>query len=88
MAALADVHRIALAPHNPTGPVIRPRRSSSASVNPIRRLRSRARRRPLARYHVVSEGFVVERQGRVVRPGSRPGLGVEINKIESKEAPI
>jgi galactonate dehydratase len=37
---------------------------------------------------VVSEGFTVEREGRVARPSQRPGLGIEINEAEVKKYPF
>ena len=37
---------------------------------------------------VVSEGFAVEPQGRIVRPSQRPGLGIEINEAEVKKHPF
>ena len=37
---------------------------------------------------MVSEGFVVEENGRLVRPGNRPGLGIEINESEVKKHPF
>ena len=88
VAALADVHRIALAPHNPTGPV-----STAASIEfgfsqPEYIICEAVHGDVPWRDDVVSEGFAVERQGRVVRPGSRPGLGVEINKTEIKKHPF
>ena len=35
----------------------------------------------------VMEGFVVEKQGRVVLPNDRSGLGIEINKAEVRKHP-
>ena len=88
VAALADVHRIALAPHNPTGPV-----STAASIEfgfsqPHYVICEAVNGDVPWRDDVVSEGFVVERQGRTVRPSSRPGLGVELNKTEIKKHPF
>jgi len=40
------------------------------------------------RADVVSEGFSVERTGRVVRPNLRPGLGIEINEAEARKHPF
>ena len=40
------------------------------------------------RADVVSEGFTVERAGRIVRPNQRPGLGIEINEDEIKKHPF
>jgi galactonate dehydratase len=36
----------------------------------------------------VGEGFIVEPKGRIVRPGNRPGLGIEINEKEVKKHPF
>ena len=88
IAALAEAHRIALAPHNPQGPV-----STAASlefgfatpsyiicetVTPTcRGARTWCRR-----------GFTVEPKGRSSRPNDRPGLGIEINEAECREAPV
>jgi galactonate dehydratase len=88
VAALADVHRLALAPHNPTGPV-----STAASIEfgfsqPSYIICEAVHADVPWRQDVVSEGFVVERQGRVVRPTSRPGLGVELDKAEIKKHPF
>jgi galactonate dehydratase len=40
------------------------------------------------RSDVVQESFTVEREGRIVRPGNRPGLGIEINEAEVKKHPF
>ena len=40
------------------------------------------------RQDVVQEGFVVEKNGRIVRPNTRPGLGIEINEAEVKRHPF
>ena len=40
------------------------------------------------RNDVVREGFSVEPKGRIVRPGTRPGLGIEINEAEVKKHPF
>jgi galactonate dehydratase len=85
---LADVHRIALAPHNPTGPV-----STAASIEfgfsqPQYVICEAVHGDVPWRDEVVSECFVVEPKGRVVRPSGRPGLGVELNKAEIKKHPF
>jgi galactonate dehydratase len=88
VAALADVHRIALAPHNPTGPV-----STAASIEfgfsqPGYVICEAVSADVPWRDDVISEGPVVEARGRVVRPVNRPGLGVELNKDEIKKHPF
>src|SRR5262249_54937084 len=40
------------------------------------------------RQDVIREGFQVELKDRVVRPGARPGLGVEINEKEVHKHPF
>jgi galactonate dehydratase len=40
------------------------------------------------RQDCIVEGFVVEEEGRVVRPGTRPGLGIEINEAEVAKHPF
>ena len=88
IAALADVHRIALAPHNPQGPV-----SSAASLEfgfsqPGYIICETVHADVPWRDDVVSEGFVTEREGRIVRPNERPGLGIEINEEEARKHPF
>jgi galactonate dehydratase len=38
------------------------------------------------RADVVKEGFTVEKKGRIVRPNTRPGLGIEINEAEVRRS--
>ena len=40
------------------------------------------------RQDVVQEGFTVEPKGRIVRPNTKPGLGIEINEAEVKKHPF
>jgi len=40
------------------------------------------------RADVVSEGFTVQKEGRIVLPNTRPGLGIEINEEEVKKHPF
>jgi galactonate dehydratase len=88
IAALADAHRIALAPHNPQGPV-----STAASLEfgfsqPGYIICETVHGDVPWRQDVVSEGFTVEREGRIVRPNTKPGLGIEINEAEAKKHPF
>jgi galactonate dehydratase len=88
VAALADVHRVALAPHNPTGPV-----STAASIEfgfsqPGYVICEAVHNDVPWRADVVSEGFTVERDGRIVRPSERPGLGVELDEAEIAKHPF
>src|SRR6476620_4288951 len=88
IAALADAHRIALAPHNPQGPV-----STAASLEfgfsqPSYIICETVHADVPWRADVVEEGFVVEPQGRLVRSNTRPGLGIVINEAEVKKHPF
>ena len=89
IAALAEAYRVALAPHNPQGPV-----STAASLEfgfatpTLHHLRNGPRRRALAagrrqrRLHRREEG-----PHRAAR-APRPGLGIEINEAEVKKHPF
>jgi galactonate dehydratase len=88
IAALCEAHRIALAPHNPQGPV-----STAASLEfgfsqPSYIICETVHADVPWRADVVDEGFIVEPQGRLVRPNSRPGLGIAINEAEVKKHPF
>ena len=88
IAALADAHGIALAPHNPQGPV-----STAASLEfgfsqPGYIICETVHNDVPWRQDVVEEGFTVERNGRIVRPNQRPGLGISINERAVKKHPF
>ena len=88
IAALADAYRIALAPHNPQGPV-----STAASLEfgfsqPSYIICETVHDDVPWRRDIVEEGFAVEPQGRIVRPNEMPGLGIEINEQEVKKHPF
>ena len=88
IAALADAYRIALAPHNPQGPV-----STAASLEfgfsqPSYIICESVHEDVPWRQDVVEEGCVVEKVGRVVRPNTKPGLGISINEEELRKHPF
>ncbi len=88
IAALAEAHRIALAPHNPQGPV-----STAASLEfgfsqPSYIICETVHNDVPWRQDVVREGFTIETAGRIVRPNLRPGLGIEINEAEVRKHPF
>ncbi len=88
VAALAEAHRISLAPHNPQGPV-----STAASLEygfsqPSYIICETVHSDVPWREDVVSEGFTVEKEGRLVRPNTKPGLGIELNEEEIKKHPF
>lgn len=88
IAALAESHQIALAPHNPQGPV-----STAASLEfgfsqPSYIICETVHNDVPWRQQVVQEGFTVELRGRLVRPNERPGLGIEIDESEVRKHPF
>jgi galactonate dehydratase len=88
IAALADAYRVTMAPHNPQGPV-----STAASIEfgfatPSYNICETVHGDVPWRSEVVSEGFTVEKKGRIVRPNARPGLGIEINEAEVRKHPF
>lgn len=88
VAALAEAHRISLAPHNPQGPV-----STAASLEfgfsqPSYVICETVHADVPWRDDVVSEGFTVEKEGRIVRPNTKPGLGIDLNEDEIKKHPF
>jgi galactonate dehydratase len=88
IAALADAHRIALAPHNPQGPV-----STAASLEfgfsqPSYLICESVHADVPWRNDIVEEGYTVEVKGRIVRPNTRPGLGITINEDEVRKHPF
>jgi len=88
IAALAEAYRIALAPHNPQGPV-----STAASLEfgfsqPSYIICETVHDDVPWRRDVVKEGYVLESQGRLVRANTKPGLGVEIDEEEVRRHPF
>lgn len=88
IAALAEAYKVAVAPHNPQGPV-----STAASIEfgfatPSYAICESVHNDVPWRSDVVSEGFKVEEKGRIVYPNNRPGLGIEINEEEVRKHPF
>jgi galactonate dehydratase len=88
IAAMCEAYRVAMAPHNPQGPV-----STAASLEfgfstPSYIICEAVHLDVPWRQDIVQEGFTVEKNGRIVRPGNRPGLGIEINVDEVKKHPF
>lgn len=88
VAALADAYRIALAPHNPQGPVSTAASLEFGFAQPSYIICETVHADVPWRRDVVEEGFVVEPRGRIVRPNTRPGLGISINEAEVKKHPF
>lgn len=88
IGALAEAYRVAMAPHNPQGPV-----STAASIElgfatPSYIICESVHSDVPWRNDIVSEGFTVESKGRIVYPNKKPGLGIEINEKEIKKHPF
>jgi galactonate dehydratase len=88
IAALAEAYRVAMAPHNPQGPV-----STAASLElgfgtPSYIICETVHQDVPWRSDIVQEAFQIEKNGRVVKPHSSPGLGVEVLESEVKKHPF
>ena len=88
IAAMAEAYRVSVAPHNPQGPV-----STAASIEfgfsaPSYIICESVHSDVPWRQDVVQEGFSVEKEGRIVRPNTRPGLGIEIDEEEVRRHPF
>ncbi|MBA3685975.1 MAG: galactonate dehydratase [Planctomycetes bacterium] len=88
IAALCDAHHVALAPHNPQGPVSTAAALEFGFATPSYIICESVHLDVPWRQDVVSEGFTIEKKGRIVRPNTRPGLGIEINEAEVKRHPF
>lgn len=87
IAAMAEAYRVAMAPHNPQGPVSTAASLEFGFATPSYIICESVHLDVPWRQDVVSECFTVERQGRTVCPGNRPGLGIEINEQEVARHP-
>jgi galactonate dehydratase len=88
IAALADAYRIALAPHNPQGPV-----STAASLEfgfsqPSYIICESVHQDVPWRDDVVQEGYHLDRRTRTISPNTQPGLGVSIDEAEVRKHPF
>lgn len=88
IAALADAYRIAIAPHNPQGPV-----STAASLEfgfsqPSYIICESVHQDVPWRDDIVEAGFSVDPQTRTVRANQQPGVGIKINEEEVRKHPF
>ena len=88
IAAMAEAYRVALAPHNPQGPVSTAASLELGFATPSYAICESVHLDVPWRNEVVEESFVVEEKTRIVRPGDKPGLGIEINEEEVKKHPF
>lgn len=80
VAALAEVHRIGLAPHNPQGPVSTAASFEFGFAQPDYVICETVSEDVPWRHEVVADAHPLDKRGRTVRPADRPGLGVEVNE--------
>jgi galactonate dehydratase len=85
---MAEAYRVAMAPHNPQGPVSTAASLEFGFATPSYIICEAVHSDVPWRNDIVQEGFVVEPKGRIVRPSSRPGLGIEINEREVAKYPF
>jgi galactonate dehydratase len=88
IAAMAEAYRVSLAPHNPQGPVSTAASLELGFATPSYIICEAVHLDVPWRQDCIVEGFVVEEDGRVVRPSTRPGLGIEINEAEVAKHPF
>ena len=88
IAAMAEAYRVALAPHNPQGPVSTAASLEFGFATPSYVICETVHSDVPWRADIVSEGFQVDPKGRIVRPNNRPGLGIEINEVEVRKHPF
>lgn len=88
IAAMAEAYRVAIAPHNPQGPVSTAASLEFGFATPAYIICESVHLDVPWRTDIISEGFIVEEAGRLVRPGTLPGLGIEINEKEIAKHPF
>ncbi len=88
IAAMAEAYRVSLAPHNPQGPVSTAASLELGFATPSYIICESVHEDVPWRQDVVTESFTVIRDGRLVQPSQRPGLGIEINEREVARHPF
>ncbi len=88
IAALAEVHRIALAPHNPQGPI-----STAASLEfgfsqPDYVICETVSKDVPWRNDIATQSHHIDPATRQALPGEKPGLGIELNLDEIAKHPF
>jgi galactonate dehydratase len=88
IAGMAEAYRVAVAPHNPQGPVSTAASLELGFATPSYVICETVHGDVPWRSDVVKEGFTVEKKGRIVRANTRPGLGIEIDEDEVRKHPF
>ena len=85
---MAEAYRVSLAPHNPQGPVSTAASLEFGFATPSYIICETVHSDVPWREDIATEGWTVEKQGRLVRPGNLPGLGIEINEEAVRRHPF
>ncbi|HVW67328.1 MAG TPA: galactonate dehydratase [Steroidobacteraceae bacterium] len=88
IAALAEAHRIALAPHNPQGPVSTAASFEFGFSQPDYVICETVSEDVPWRVEVVTDHHPLRRDGRTVTPSERPGLGVDVDETAVARHPF
>lgn len=88
IAAMADAYDVALAPHNPQGPVSTAASLQFGFATPSYIICESVHADVPWRDDVARVDIDVQRDGRLVRPTEAPGLGVEIDEAEVARHPF
>ena len=88
IGALAEAHRIALAPHNPQGPISTAAAFEFGFAQPDFIICETVSDDVEWRNEVVIDSHSVNKVGRTVRPTARPGLGIEVNESAVAKHPF
>ena len=88
IAALAEAHRIALAPHNPQGPISTAASFEFGFSQPSYVICETVTEDVPWRNDVVQASHPQTREGRLALPHQKPGLGVNVNEVELEKHPF
>lgn len=88
IAALADAHRLALAPHNPQGPVSTAASLEFGFAQPAYVICETVTSDVPWREEVARTSHRLDPETRTFRPGDQPGLGVEIDEEAVRRHPF
>ncbi len=88
IAALAEAYRIALAPHNPQGPISTAATLEFGFAEPSFVICESVHRDVPWREDVVQVGYHVDPKSRTVTANTLPGIGVTVNEEEIRKHPF
>jgi galactonate dehydratase len=88
IVAIGEAYGVALAPHNPQGPVSTAASLELGFATPSYIICETVHADVPWREEIVQHGFTVEARRRIVRPNTKPGLGIKINEDEVKKHPF